>query len=56
MTERKRSYDPACFELAERFLFDEPALKDRASDLAAHIQSEIESWIEYERDHRDDPG
>jgi hypothetical protein len=43
------AYDTRCFDLAEIFLADDPALKDRARDLAQHIQTEIEDWIAYER-------
>jgi hypothetical protein len=49
-----RSFDPHCWDLAQLFLSDEPLLKGREDDLAAHIQETIESWIGYERDHAGD--
>ena len=48
-TRRMMSFDPACRELAEHFLQDEPTLADRADDLAAWIQWGVEVWIETER-------
>jgi hypothetical protein len=47
---RKTTYDPGCFELAELFLADEPALRDRVGELAAHIQMAIEDWIAAEKE------
>ena len=43
---RLRGYDPGCADLAQYFLVDEPALKERAGELARHIQQAIEDWIE----------
>ncbi len=43
------NYDQACYDLAASFLFDHPN-KDTAENrdiLAAHIQTEIENWIEF---------
>ena len=48
-TRRTLTFDPACRELAEHFLADEPALAARADDLAEWIQWVIEAWIETER-------
>jgi hypothetical protein len=47
-----RSFDVACFDLAEHFLVDEPDLHDKVADLAAHIQDSIELWIECEKNDR----
>lgn len=49
----RRNFDPACHELALLFLDDDPELIQRADELAAHIQAEIEAWIEAERDGKD---
>jgi hypothetical protein len=45
---RVSSYDSKCWDLAIHFLADEPALQAQVNELAGHIQTEIESWIEYE--------
>lgn len=42
-----KSYDPACLTLAEYFLTDNPELAKLASELAAHLQQEIEDWIQF---------
>jgi hypothetical protein len=44
-----KTYDPKCYDLAETFLSDSPEINNEQNrcDLAAHIQTEIESWIEY---------
>lgn len=43
------SYDPACYNLAVIFLSDSPEKDSEANrdELAQHIQTEIEGWIEY---------
>jgi hypothetical protein len=41
----KKSYDQACFDLAEYFLIDEPRLQDKCSDLATAIQQAVEDWF-----------
>jgi len=46
---RKVTFDPACFDLANYFLSDEPALAGKVDDLAEEIQSAIENWIQYEK-------
>ena len=43
-------FDPACRDLAEHFLQDEPSLRPRADELAGEIQKCIEDWITFERD------
>ena len=52
---RRGAYDPACLELAEHFLQDEPRLS--AHELAQAIQQAVEDWIESERRaaHAGDP-
>jgi hypothetical protein len=47
-----KPYDPACFELAEYFLRDEPSVRGDpelftmcCSDLASEIQDAIENWL-----------
>ena len=47
-----KSYDPACFALAEYFLRDEPSVRDDrelfalcCNDLAREIQDIIENWL-----------
>lgn len=46
-----KTYDPACYDLAEHFLQDEPCKKDpalyerHADDLAKTIQQAIEDWF-----------
>jgi hypothetical protein len=49
-----RSYDPHCYDLALLMLSDEPKLKGREGELAAHIQQSLEDWIVYEREHAAD--
>jgi hypothetical protein len=50
------TYDPSCLDLAQLFLEDEPDLKHKASELAELIQSTIEDFITYERNHlKDEP-
>jgi hypothetical protein len=46
-------YDPRCYDLAEVFLADEPALQTehKKSALAQTIQEAIEDWIGWEHDH-----
>jgi len=48
-----KTYDPACYALAEQFLADEPSLntEDAKVTLAAHIQESIESEIALMRSH-----
>ena len=48
-----KTYDVRCGELAEHFLQDEPDLRDRAKELALHIQEAIEDWIAYARAEHD---
>jgi hypothetical protein len=46
---RKRTFDSSCFDLAELFLADEPALckePGNVDSLASYIQASIEEWIE----------
>jgi hypothetical protein len=47
MKKRKnnKSYDQACFDLAEYFLIDEPSLQEHCSDLAIAIQHTVEDWF-----------
>lgn len=42
-------YDPRCYDLAAIFLSDSPEKDTEANrdELAQHIQTEIEGWIEY---------
>lgn len=44
------SYDSRCYDLAEAFLVDWPTFNNeqRRDQLAQHIQTTIENWIEYE--------
>lgn len=44
-----RTYDPKCYDLAAAFLTDSPEINSEQNrcDLAAHIQTQIEDWIEY---------
>jgi hypothetical protein len=51
------SYDSKCYDLAEAFLEDEPALntEPRRKELAQIIQDAIEGFIEYERKNYDPP-
>lgn len=46
------SYDSNCYDLAEHFLADEPALNTERNKkrVAQHIQDTIEDWIAYERE------
>ena len=46
-----KTFDPSCYELAERFLSDEPALNTEAArtTLASEIQQCIENEIEFMR-------
>ena len=51
---RSRSFDSECYKLAIHFLTDEPMndtvnAESYRSQLASHIQSEIENWIQFER-------
>lgn len=49
ITPRKKTYDAACFGLAERFLMDGPQLHNhvkRCESLAIAIQETIEEWTE----------
>jgi hypothetical protein len=47
------AYDTKCFDLAEAFLEDEPTLQteNKKKALAQTIQTAIEEWIIWERDH-----
>jgi hypothetical protein len=39
-------YDDKCLDLAEFFLSDEGSLtRERADDLAQHIQTAVEDWL-----------
>lgn len=42
-------YDSRCYDLAAMFLSDEPEKNTEANrdELAQHIQTEIEGWIEH---------
>jgi hypothetical protein len=46
----KRSYDPACEDLARHFIQDGADIytEDNVKALAQHIQEAIESWIAYQ--------
>ena len=48
-----KTFDPACWDLAEQFLADEPLLNTMAAKttLAAHIQEAIEDEIAFMRSH-----
>ena len=48
------AYDTKCYDLAAAFLHDEPELdtEDKRTSLAQTIQTEIENWIEWEREHK----
>ena len=48
------AYDTKCYDLAQAFLEDEPMLniETKRAALAQTIQTEIENWIEWERDHQ----
>jgi len=54
MMTRRSTYDPACAELAQFFLRDEPDLREQTHELAAHIQQAIEEWIARERMNREE--
>ena len=43
------SYDQSCYDLAAAFLVDHPEKNNEANrdELAQHIQTQIEDWIEY---------
>lgn len=47
------AYDTKCYDLAAAFLEDEPTLQteNKKSALAQTIQTAIEDWIQWERDH-----
>lgn len=47
------AYDSRCYDLAETFLADEPALQteNKKKALAQTIQTSIEDWIQWEHDH-----
>lgn len=50
------SYDERSYDLARHFLADEPTATEADADaLAQHIQSEIESWLNYELASRHAP-
>lgn len=44
-----RTFDPKCYDLAALFLSDHHDINSEQNrcDLAAHIQSQVEEWIEY---------
>ena len=46
------SFDPRCYDLAELFLSDEPAIntREKRDELAQIIQDAVEDFIAYERD------
>jgi hypothetical protein len=52
-----KTYDPACFDLAETFLQDVPNLwtKDRAHRLAIEIQEAVEIFIADEQRNYEPP-
>ena len=52
------SFDSKCYDLAEHFLSDEPALQSERNRnrLAQAIQDAIEDWIEGERPLAPDAG
>jgi hypothetical protein len=52
-----RTYDTKCYDLAEAFLEDEPAMntESRRKDLAGTIQQAIEDWLDHERDNLEPP-
>lgn len=43
------SYDQSCYDLAAAFLVDHPEKNTEVNrdELAQHIQTEIEDWIEF---------
>lgn len=43
------SYDQSCYDLASAFLVDHPDKNTESNrdELAQHIQTEIEDWIEF---------
>jgi hypothetical protein len=46
-------FDPKCFDLAQAFLEDSPALRNvpgKADELASEIQQCIEDWLQGESD------
>lgn len=50
MSKRIVTYDAACYDLAARFLSDEPSINtdENRHELAGNIQRTIEDFIEYE--------
>lgn len=56
-TKPKKSYDPACYELAEIFLYDHPhlATTERIEALAQEIQDAIEAFITHEQSNYQGP-
>lgn len=53
---RTKTYDSRVYDLAELFLSEEGDLNNAAArhSLAAHIQEEIESEIQWMREHADE--
>ena len=51
------AYDTKCYDLADAFLEDEPALRTEPNrkKLAQEIQTAIENWIKDARDNYDLP-
>jgi hypothetical protein len=52
-----KTYDSKVYDLADAFLRDTETLftMDCCHRLAAHIQQEIEDWIQFELDQREPP-
>jgi len=57
MTERTKTWDPKCGELADAFLEDEDGINTprHIDELAATIQAAIENWIEEARSNCEPP-
>lgn len=45
-----KTYDTKCYDLASAFLSDVPDIntENNRDKLAAHVQQQIEDWIQYE--------
>ena len=46
------AYDPACEDLARHFLGDRVSTRTIA-ELAQHVQTTVEDWIEYQLNERE---
>lgn len=45
-----KTYDPACYALAEHFIGSKPEHEKARDLLAKHLQSEVETWLEFDDD------